>query len=44
MIAVYYPVNPKMNQISDESDKFYADLQDTINDVPANDMLIIGVI
>jgi hypothetical protein len=41
MIAVYYPVNPKMNQISDESDKFYADLQDTINDVPANDMLII---
>ncbi len=27
--------------MSDESDKFYADLQDTINDVPANDMLVI---
>jgi exonuclease III len=41
VIAVYSPVNPVTKQMGDESDKFYADLQDTINNVSTNDMLII---
>ena len=41
VIAVYSPINPKTNQMSDESDKFYNDLQDAINDVSTKDMIII---
>jgi exonuclease III len=41
VIAVYSPINPVTKPMGDESDKFYADLQDTINDVSTNDMLII---
>ncbi|CAF4679784.1 unnamed protein product, partial [Rotaria sp. Silwood2] len=41
IIAVYAPVNPQTKQMGDECDKFYADLQDTINKVSSNDMLII---
>jgi len=40
-IAVYSPVNPVTKQMGVVSDKFYADLQDTINNVSTNDMLII---
>ncbi|UJR38866.1 hypothetical protein I4U23_031534 [Adineta vaga] len=32
VIAVYSPINPITKQMSDESDKFYNDLQDTLND------------
>jgi exonuclease III len=41
VIAVYSPVNPVTKQTGDESDKFYADLQDIINNVSTNGMLII---
>ncbi|CAF3647433.1 unnamed protein product [Rotaria socialis] len=41
VIAVYSPINPTKNEMAIESDKFYADLQDTINNVATNDMVII---
>ncbi|CAF1437436.1 unnamed protein product [Adineta ricciae] len=41
VIAVYSPINPITKQMSDESDKFYNDLQDTLSDVSTKDMIII---
>jgi exonuclease III len=41
VIAVYSPINPITKQMSDENDKFYNDLQDTLNDVSTKDMIII---
>ncbi|CAF1454133.1 unnamed protein product [Rotaria sp. Silwood1] len=41
VIAVYSPINPLTKQMGDECDKFYNDLQDTLKDVSANDMIII---
>ena len=41
VIAVYSPINPISKQMGDESDKFYNNLQDTINDVSTKDMIII---
>ena len=41
VIAVYSPINPVTKQMSDENDKFYNDLQDTLNDVSTKDMIII---
>jgi len=40
VIAFYSPVNPVTKQMGNKSDKFYADLQDTINNVSTNDILI----
>ncbi|CAF3390262.1 unnamed protein product, partial [Rotaria socialis] len=33
--------NPSTKQMANDADKFYSDLQDTINNVSANDLLII---
>ena len=41
LIAVYAPVNPSSKRIIDDSDKFYADLQGTVNQVQKGDMLLI---
>ena len=41
VIAVYSPINPKTKLMSDESDKFYNDLQDTLKDISPKDMIII---
>jgi hypothetical protein len=41
VIAVYSPINPQTKQMGEECDKFYADLQDAINNVSSNDMLIV---
>ncbi|CAM4848500.1 unnamed protein product [Rotaria magnacalcarata] len=41
VLSVYSPVNPSAKQMANDADKFYSDLQDTINNVSTNDMLII---
>ncbi|CAF4230155.1 unnamed protein product [Rotaria magnacalcarata] len=41
VIAVYSPINPTTKEMANESDKFYSDLQDTINNVSTKDMIII---
>lgn len=41
IIAVYSPINPTTKDKGEECDKFYSDLQDTIKNVPTNDMIII---
>ena len=41
VIAVYSPINPTTKQMRVENDKFYKDLQDTLNDVSKKDMIII---
>ena len=41
LIAVYSPVNPMTKEMADNSDKFYADLQETLDRVQRGDMLII---
>ncbi|CAF1343532.1 unnamed protein product [Rotaria magnacalcarata] len=41
VIAVYSPINSTTKEMTNESDKFYSDLQDTINNVSTKDMLII---
>ena len=41
VIAVYSPINSLTKDMADKSDKFYSDLQDTINDASAKDMVII---
>ena len=42
LIAIYAPINPNGQQMAiNASDTFYADLQRTINSVPANDLLLI---
>jgi hypothetical protein len=41
VIAVYSPINPFTKQMGDECDKFYNDLQDTLNGVSTKDMIII---
>ncbi|CAM4844407.1 unnamed protein product [Rotaria magnacalcarata] len=41
IISIYSPVNPTNNQMNDDSQKFYNDLQDVINRIPTEDMYII---
>ena len=41
VIAVYSPINPQTKEMDYECDKFYADLQDTVNEISSKDMLII---
>ncbi|CAF3888152.1 unnamed protein product [Rotaria magnacalcarata] len=41
VLSVYSPVNPSTKKMANDTDKFYSDLQDTINNVSINDMLII---
>ncbi|CAF2156373.1 unnamed protein product [Rotaria magnacalcarata] len=41
VLSVYSPVNPSTKQMANDADKFYSDLQDTINNVSTNDMRII---
>ncbi|CAF3620000.1 unnamed protein product [Rotaria socialis] len=41
VIAVYSPINPTTKEMANESDKFYSDLQDTINNASTKDMIII---
>ncbi|CAF0883692.1 unnamed protein product [Rotaria sordida] len=41
IISIYAPVNPTNNQMNDDSQKFYNDLQDVINRIPTEDMYII---
>ena len=41
LIAVYAPVNPSSKSMADDSDKFYADLQVTVDQVQKGDMLLI---
>ncbi|UJR37458.1 hypothetical protein I4U23_030161 [Adineta vaga] len=41
VIAVYSPINPANTQMADDSEKFYVDLQDTVNRISIEDMLII---
>ncbi|CAF4533487.1 unnamed protein product, partial [Rotaria sp. Silwood2] len=41
VVAVDSPVNPTNTPMADESDKFYANLQDTVNRISTKDMLII---
>ncbi|CAM4953288.1 unnamed protein product [Rotaria socialis] len=41
IISIYSPVNPTNNQMNDDSQKFYNDLQDVINQIPTEDMYII---
>ncbi|CAF4564849.1 unnamed protein product, partial [Rotaria socialis] len=41
VIAAYSPINPTTKEMANESDKFYSDLQDTINNVSTKDMIII---
>ncbi|CAF2129927.1 unnamed protein product [Rotaria magnacalcarata] len=43
VLSVYSPVNPSTKKVAEDADKFYFDLQDTINNVSTNDMLIIMV-
>ena len=40
VFAVHSPVNPSNKQAADISDKFYNDLQDTLNKVSTDDMII----
>jgi hypothetical protein len=41
VIVVYSPVNPTNRSTSDISDKFYFDLQETLDNVPTTDMLML---
>ncbi|CAF2118850.1 unnamed protein product [Rotaria magnacalcarata] len=41
VLSVYSPVNSSAKQMANDADKFYSDLQDTINNVSTNDMHII---
>ena len=41
LIAVYAPVNPSSKSMPDDSDKFHADLQVTVDQVQKGDMLLI---
>ncbi|CAF2093080.1 unnamed protein product [Rotaria magnacalcarata] len=41
IIYIYSPVNPINNQMNDDSQNFYNDLQDVINRIPTEDMYII---
>jgi exonuclease III len=41
LIAVYAPVNPSNRSMNDNSDTFYADLQETADRVQQGDMLLI---
>ncbi len=41
VFSVYSPVNPTDKQMIEASDKFYNDLQDTVNKVSTDDMIII---
>ncbi|CAF1538999.1 unnamed protein product [Rotaria magnacalcarata] len=41
VLSIYSPVNPSTKRMANDADKFYSDLQDTINNVSTNDMLII---
>lgn len=41
VIAVYSPVNPTTNQMHEACEKFYKNLQDTINNIRRDDMIII---
>ena len=40
IIAVYAPVNPSSTAASQSNDKFYSDLQDTLDKVSSSDMII----
>lgn len=40
-IAVYAPVNPSNKTMADNSEKFYMDLQETIDGVPKEDMIVL---
>ena len=40
IIAVYAPVNPSTTAAFQSNDKFYSDLQDTLNKVSSSDMII----
>jgi exonuclease III len=41
LIAVYAPVNPSNRSMNDNSDTFYADLQETVDRMQKGDMLLI---
>jgi hypothetical protein len=41
VIAIYSPVNPINKEMANASEKFYNDLQDTINKVSTEDMLLV---
>ncbi|CAF4074483.1 unnamed protein product [Adineta steineri] len=41
IISVYSPINPVNKQMTEASEKFYNDLQDTVNKISTDDMIII---
>ncbi|CAF4377342.1 unnamed protein product [Rotaria sp. Silwood2] len=41
VIAIYSPVNPSTKILAEKPDEFYADLQDTIDKVPHNNMIVL---
>ncbi|CAF3323508.1 unnamed protein product [Rotaria sp. Silwood2] len=41
VLSVYSPVNPTDKQMIESSEKFYNDLQDTLNKISTDDMIII---
>ncbi|CAF1405839.1 unnamed protein product [Didymodactylos carnosus] len=41
VISIYAPVNPSNNLMADACDKFYEDLQETVNKISKEDMVVI---